>query len=846
MGDEVVRRRREQAMRGQPATSDMDSMRRFTDGSGPMPKDWSPGNETYGSGNAGGMTTMTPDQQQAIRDAESRPTAQQVVNAGQQGNWIENQAAVNDATAKLGGMFIGEGYNDRPTWTEESRLAGEALNRGLDVGREQKAAMDQRDAEIERLRAVQTDPAGAEMYARYQKGDIAGYEITSNPNISPYWKRRVAEEPVGSLDPSRYGKAQLPGSSSRAGASPAMLRSESMQQMTLLANRMAEGRGGLAIRTALSNYQAALATGDQTAINSATTELESMLQPMFDRFQSRFDKEAGAGVGDLKKQFMDQLRGRLMSGTAGVGYRGGSPAQQYPQSPPMPGQDSGSRGASSRSTQTSSQGGVQVQTTPSGGSFASFDSRRQFLKAMESGDANLKPGMAIRVGGDVLTPVATGTGEFAFMPAMMFGSKAMPHPSSFRGGSEWVDSLDDEQRQALLDSMATESRVRSLLPRSVREEVDKVRNSRFGYLNQAMNPRDREKALMDLKANEDALLSAAVYSSLSNVGAANAMTETGMRVLEAEGDAAAKQPYRDAERTDAMRTEAEKSSLESVPIGHDAESPVGGSPVASPSLSMQWRSLSSSQRTLMGDIIANMSLVDRGEDIASALSSSPGVVNMSNEELLRVTMMVKQNLHRSDPTRFVAEVESLMPGFAKQYLGSQAQVTDSISKSREMFDDRVAKLPENPTREQAIPVLSEMFHQLIVGGAMGRLSGDRIDGRQSERDLYGMIVNSGLTQEAFVNYMLARMSGDPSDLEVVRDTTPEIDAHLRREEDREEKERVEKVQEAGRKRASDYARTTRDHGQVKPTRPRVVPGPPRGHSFSPGGGQSRTGNNPKP
>jgi hypothetical protein len=874
MDEGVLRRRKEQAMRGQAPTSDMDQMRRFTAGTGPMPTDWSPGQGEYGSAPPVGKTPMTAEQAQMIRDAENRPTARDVLTAGQKGNWIENQADVNQTTAELGGMFIGEGYNDRPTWTEESRLAGEALNRGLAKGREQKAAMDARDFEIEKMRATAMFPKDAELYARYKRGEIAGYEITSNPNVSPFWKRMVAEEPAEPLDPSRYGRAQLPGNSSRQGMSPTMLRSESMQQMTRFANRLAEGRGGLGVRTALSNYQAALAGGDQTQINAAQAELEQMLGPMFDKFQSRFDKEAGEGVGDLKKTFMDQLRGRLMSGTAGVGYRGGGMPMQ---SPTASGQDPRSRGSSVPGA-SSSVGGGRVSTSPQGLRITEFDSRTQAIEAIRKGDANLSPGSIVRIGGDVMTATPTGTGEFAFLPAMLFGSTAVPHPSAFNDGNRWTDSLSDEQRQAMLQAMAVDPKVRGAIPRKAREELDRLRESRFGLLNQSMSPRDRSASVATLRAEEDALLNAVVRSSLSEVGRSNAMTESSMAMTQAGQDDAEASIGRRGESEDKRSDAAMSEIRDQAPIGdmstdeYEAAGDLGGEIQANPTVDRLWTSLGDAERDAMNDIIATASLLPEEE----------GVQRMSgftNEELVRLMRMMKSGAAKRDPARFVAEIEMMSPGFTKEHVGNDPKLSDAIEKSREMFQkrfDNVMGSGGEISREAAVPLLSEMYHQLIVGGGLGRLSADRSGQNMSEQDLYQMVLRDKMTQQQFVNYMLANMggegtpqgeatvpaggptatvaaSGQGAEQAALKELASRPTSDERREAikgalgDDARAPRVSPKQLAEDKRIRDARyRLENPPEPTKPSPYRVVPGPPRGHSFSPGGGQSRVGNNPRP
>ena len=473
------------------------------------------------------QTPMTNAQAQMIRDAKNRPTAREVLTAGQKGNWIENQADVNQTTTELGGMFIGEGYNDRPTWTEESRLAGEALNRGLAKGREQKAAMDARDFEIERLRAVQTDPGGAELFARYKRGEIAGYEITSNPNVSPFWKRMVAEEPAEPLDPSRYGRAQLPGNSSRRGMKTDVLRSEAEGQIEKYVERLLKGRGNRRMQQSIREYmdsmvklEDARASGEMTPqqikeleadAKRLQTQTMDVLKPLLSRFEKRMGKEDAKGSvlgaeSIANRAIVDMLNAN----------RGRQASRQGAGQQPIGGPTSPRSRSSSRTQPTVSPSPPTIQYTAGNQPVAEYKNLDDAFASAET----LAPGSAVKIGERVLMPVVDG-GGMRLADAVSIGNYYVTDPRAFQGSTAeesaamWGDTISDEERQDMLRHLIVEGGDRNL-SNDMRRRIRQVYESRQNFNNVELSGADKKKALNELYDRENELLYDVAVSGVGN------------------------------------------------------------------------------------------------------------------------------------------------------------------------------------------------------------------------------------------------------------------------------------------------------------------------------------------
>jgi hypothetical protein len=308
------------------------------------------------------------------------------------------------------------------------------------------------------------------------------------------------------------------------------LAREAMGQMTNLANRMAQGRGGADIRDGVSMYEQAIASGDENAIMAARNRLDTLLNGrVFNVFEQRIAQESGMSVEqlrasgmDIRGMFLDQLGQKISTGQAGMDYRsgGGMPMQ----SPTTTAQDPRSRGA--RPQQPSA-----PVRTPSGGTVRSYGTVDSAIKDLDS----MRPGELIMVAGSPYTVVPSrdryGNPTFRMQPAVSFGGGntntpaiAVPDPGNQTDPEAWSSSLSRTQRDAMLDSLTNDPRMRSNLSREMVERIDRLRRSREGLFTNAMSGRDRQAALAQLQSEENQILFAAMQS-VGSVARGGAFTE---------------------------------------------------------------------------------------------------------------------------------------------------------------------------------------------------------------------------------------------------------------------------------------------------------------------------------
>lgn len=299
-------------------------------------------------------------------------------------------------------------------------------------------------------------------------------------------------------------------------------QSEAISQMTRMANGMAEGRGGQQYRDAVAAFEGAIASGDQASINAAESNLSTLLSPMLDKFDARFKGEVGDIGIDIRKQFMDTLRGRIQEGSAGT-MRG------MPQSAAMPPQTGGMPGAPQPPTPrrpgaSGASAPAKPMRTPTGLSIHEFGSMTDVMDASAKG-GTIQSGDLVKIAGSNFTAVPSfdqyGNPEWGFVPAVVFGGggsgspeMAVPDPFSMPVDA-WGDSLSEAQRQTMIDTLLTDPRMRSSLDRATLEQIDAVRRSRQGLLRSPMSAKDRESAVARLKAEENAALHSAMASVAS-------------------------------------------------------------------------------------------------------------------------------------------------------------------------------------------------------------------------------------------------------------------------------------------------------------------------------------------
>ncbi len=290
---------------------------------------------------------------------------------------------------------------------------------------------------------------------------------------------------------------------------------QAISQMTSMANRMAEGRGGEPMRQGVAALEMAIQSGDTSAIESAEANLRTLLSPMLDKFDARFRGEVGDIGIDVRDQFMQTLKARIQAGTAGLNR--GMPMQ--------PQASAGTGGPRPPAPQRPGAGGQaapqQPIRTPSGLTVHEFGSMEDAMSSSAKG-GTIKSGDMVRIAGSNYTAVPAydqyGNPEWSFVPAVVFGggstgSPEVAIPDPFKEGmtpEEWGDSLSEIQRQTMIDSLLTNPAMRSALDRDTLNKVDAIRRSRQGLLRSPMSPRDREAAMARLKSEENAALFAAM------------------------------------------------------------------------------------------------------------------------------------------------------------------------------------------------------------------------------------------------------------------------------------------------------------------------------------------------
>ena len=179
----------------------------------PLPKSWKEGDPLpQGTFSQPGYT---PEQQAQIEWAQTSPGPEEIVYPVQ--DRLRDSQRRSDVAWGASNLVLDKGAQlaaDDPSIA--GAIRGKAAEYAMSHGMDAQRANNEWEKDRTRLDAIRTDPNGAELYERYKQGQIPGYQITSNPNVSPYWKKLVAEEPIG-RNPARYGNIVREGSSSRRG-----------------------------------------------------------------------------------------------------------------------------------------------------------------------------------------------------------------------------------------------------------------------------------------------------------------------------------------------------------------------------------------------------------------------------------------------------------------------------------------------------------------------------------------------------------------------------------------------------------------------------------------------------
>jgi hypothetical protein len=684
----------------------------------PLPRDWKPG-DAMPAGTVG-TAPMTVAQEQAIQWAETRPTAGEIVTPVS--NRLRDAQVQSDANWQASNAILDTGARlsaENPDVA--GRIRSQAADMAMGYGMDAQRANNEWEKDRTRISAISADPRGAEMYERYKLGQISGFQITSDPGISPYFKKLVAEEPIG-RDPSRYGNTVREGTASRAGRPVGQLQSEAMSQMTRYANRLAEGRGGQAYRDAVTAYQAALMTGDEGTIASAESTLGTLLDPMFQKFQGRLDKEAGRGLGDLKKQFMDSLKARLQDRAAGS-----DPQIQMPGGRirgPQPPSASRPTAGGTRGTQPAAP--TPPRRTPDGLAIHEYDSVESVIDSVKKGTANIRSGEMVVIGGRPMTAIPStnrfGEPEMAFVEASVFGGVAVPDPTEFGSQEDWGANLTDRQRQAILDQVTTDPAMRGSLGRDTLEQLDRVRRSRQGVLSQRMRPQDREAAIARLKAEEDAALYSAVVGGVN--GQARNKAVTSISAANA-ADEARRVEALDRTSSQVRGSKALDKAAEQAPLHREAIDAAYGEegPVPDRFVATTWSRLGDGERAMLDDMLgvfANMQ-VD-GEDV-------------SPEELEAMQYLPKTSLHKvirsasqgASPVDLAAMIEAERPGFIQEYFGGNVQMTSEVSQRYAKWSKGFIKTVERwanneATTDELANALMEQHSYMLVRYKIGQQS----------------------------------------------------------------------------------------------------------------------------
>jgi hypothetical protein len=699
-------------------------------GQGPLPKDWRPEPKvqplpkSWKEGDPLPQGTFsqpgyTPEQQAQIEWAQTRP-GEEIVYPVQ--DRLRDSQRRSDVAWGASNLVLDKGAQlaaDDPSIA--GAIRGKAAEYAMSHGMDAQRANNEWEKDRTRLDAIRTDPNGAELYERYKQGQVPGYQITSNPNVSPYWKKLVAEEPIGP-DPSRYGRAQMEGSSSRVGMAPTTLQSEAMGQMTRYANRLAEGRGGGAIREAMAMYQAAVMSGDEAAVTAAEAQLGTLLDPMFSKFQGRFDKEAG-GSANLKQQFMQGLRAKVGVGMAGMSPEGMARSPGAVQQL----QKGGTPGAPAVRNQSQPTAPRKPRVTPDGLRIHEFDSVEQLTKSMRDGSANVRGGEMVVVGGVPMTAVPSvnryGEPEMAMVEATLFGSVPVPDPGEFADQADWGASLSDNQRQAMLDQLATDPQMRSALDRGTLETLDKVRRSRQGLLSQRMRPADRDASLATLRDQEDAALYAAVVGGVGQRARSRAITS----ISAADAADMARQDEKTAMTNERGRTKQGLDKiLESAPMhaeafGDDADTGEEG-PQPDRFVVNTWNSMGSSERGVINDMLMVAADIGLMDEEGNAIE---GGEHLPLRDLRRLVRMAGQG---ADEMQLAAVIEASKPGFVKEYFGGNVQLTSKISDGYSKWGKQYERWANKKSGEgqidpsEARPWLMQQHSWMLIQHRLGMLS----------------------------------------------------------------------------------------------------------------------------
>jgi len=486
----------------------------------PLPRDWKPGN-ALPAGTVG-MAPMTAAQEQAIRMAEERPTAGQIV--GPVANRLRDAQVQSDVNWQSSNAILDTGARlaaENPDVA--GRIRSQAADMAMGYGMDAQRANNQWEKDRTRISAISADPRGAEMYERYKLGQIPGFQITSDPSISPYFKKLVAEEPIG-RNPARYGNIVREGTASRRGMSADYLESEADRQIGGVVDRMVRGGGNKAMRSAMQAYARAIrettkyAPGTKEHEDALKAETEASLKVqqsmggMLAKFEDRMGREGGDGVKGSAWGMVDRAIRDRVQGALGQAQQPGMAPQQQPQTRPQS-PTRGTRGQQEPPTTP------VVRKTLSNQTVEQFATPEVYFATVMGGKYAPPRGGAIQVGKEVYLPGLNykpdGSTTPTLRPAIALGDYYVSDPRSFAGKNSaeqkaaWAAQLTDDERRDLFRAFVVEG-ADSTLPAEIRKQLRAVYRSRLGVNTSPLSEKDQSQALMGLKSREDDVLYAAL------------------------------------------------------------------------------------------------------------------------------------------------------------------------------------------------------------------------------------------------------------------------------------------------------------------------------------------------
>ena len=493
----------------------------------PLPKSWKEGDPLpQGTFSQPGYT---PEQQAQIEWAQTSPGPEEIVYPVQ--DRLRDSQRRSDVAWGASNLVLDKGAQlaaDDPSIA--GAIRGKAAEYAMSHGMDAQRANNEWEKDRTRLDAIATDPNGAAMYERYKQGQIPGYQITSNPNVSPYWKKLVAEEPIG-RNPARYGNIVREGSSSRRGMSADYLEGEAGRQIGGVIDRMARGVGNKMMREATNAYARAIretsmyepGTPEHTkalkAEKEAALKAQRAMNPLMSKFESRMGSEGNDQVKGAAWAMADAAIRERVQGALGRQAPSGQEIVSGPYRPSQNQPGSTRTQPARRGQQPEMPVTPVVRKTLSNQTVEKLASPEVYFATVMGGKYTPPPGGAIQVGNDVFLPGLSykpdGSTTPTLRPAITVGDYYVSDPRSFAGDTpakrkaEWASQLTDDERNDLFRAFVVEGGDRAL-PDQIRKRLREVYRSRLGVNSSPLSDKDMKDAMSKLKSDEDDALYAAL------------------------------------------------------------------------------------------------------------------------------------------------------------------------------------------------------------------------------------------------------------------------------------------------------------------------------------------------